>query len=121
MIEELIRDKHNNILLSKKSEDLEESTGIVTDSDGYVKAIGKQYQNTGYVYISIFKVMRETIPAFRKALLTERSAKTWYPLAITETCSEYKFINKVTRQRWHEIDFVEDYIETLKMFELGEP
>ena len=121
LIEELIRDKHNNILLSKKSEDLEESTGIVTDSDGYVKAIGKQYQNTGYVYISIFKVMRETIPAFRKALLTERSAKTWYPLAITETCSEYKFINKVTRQRWHEIDFVEDYIETLKMFELGEP
>lgn len=120
LLEDIIAYPQPNVLLSKVSDDLEESTGIVTAADGGVQAIGKQYQNTGFVYISIFKIGRETIPAFRSALLNERSVKTWYPLAITEICQDYRFINLVTGRRWHEIDFVEDYLETVDMFGLGE-
>lgn len=118
LLMEIIRDEHENVLMSKKSEDLEESTGIVVGEDGYVKAIGKQYCDTGYVYISIFKIGKNTIKPFREALLTEKSEKTWYPLAITEICDEYRFVNRETLQKWHEIDFVEDYLETLQMFQL---
>lgn len=120
LLEEIISNSNTNVLLSKRSNDLQESTGIVVGNDGFINAIGKQYQNTGFVYISIFKVGKDTIPAFRKALLSERSVKTWYPLAITEICGQYKFFNLVTEQKWHEIDFVEDYIETMQLFNLGE-
>ncbi len=120
LLEEIILNPNANVLLSKRSNDLQESTGIVVAKDGFVSAIGKQYQNTGFVYISIFKVGKDTIPAFRKALLSERSVKTWYPLAITEICGQYQFFNLVTKQKWHEIDFVEDYIETMQLFGLGE-
>ena len=113
---EIMQDKNENVLMSKESADLEESTGIVVGEDGYVKAIGKQYYGTGYVYISIFKVGKNTIKPFRKALLMEKSQKTWYPSAITEICDKYRFVNRVTQQKWHEIDFVEDYLETLKIF-----
>lgn len=120
LLEEIIDYPQKNVLLSKVSNDLEESTGIVTSKDGMVQAIGKKYQNTGFVYISIFKVGRETILSFRDALLSERSEKTWYPLAITEICKDYKFFNLTTKKRWHEIDFVEDYLETIELFQLGE-
>ena len=120
LILEIIDDEHDNVLLSKKSGDLEESTGIVTERSGKVTAIGKKYLNTGYVYISIFKIGKNTIPDFRKALLAEKSVKTWYPLAITEICGKYPFYNLATKQRWHEIDFVEDYLETLEMFGMKE-
>lgn len=119
LLREIIENQHENVLLSKKSEDLGESTGIVTDSDMRVKAIGKQYFNTGYVYISIFKVAKETIPSFREHLLTEKNGMTWYPAAITEICGAFPFYNLVTDERWHEIDFEEDYHETLAMFGLG--
>lgn len=120
IIMEIIEDVHENVLLSKRSGDLEESTGIVTEPSGRVTAIGKKYLNTGYVYISIFKIGKDTIRDFRKALLEEKSEKTWYPLAITEICGQYPFYNLTTKQRWHEIDFVEDYLETLEMFQLKE-
>lgn len=117
---EIINDVHENVLLSKKSADLEESTGIVTEISGRVRAIGKQYLNTGYVYISIFKVGKNVIPDFRAELLTEKSVNTWYTFAITEICKKHPFYNHMTEKRWHEIDFVEDYVETLKMFQLEE-
>lgn len=120
IILEILDDIHENTLLSKRSYDLEESTGIVTEQSGRVTAIGKQYLNTGYVYISIFKVGKNTIPDFRKSLLEEKMMKTWYPLAITEICKKHPFYNLITEYRWHEIDFVEDYMETLKMFQLKE-
>lgn len=118
LINEILNDKNENVLLSKVSDDLSESTGIVTDENGRVNAIGKQYLNTGYVYISIFKVSKQIISEFKERLLSERSEKTWYPLAITELCSKYSFYNHVTQEKWHEIDFPEDYYETLKMFGL---
>lgn len=120
IILEIMSDKHENVLLSKRSTDLEESTGIVTEQSGRVIAIGKKYLNTGYVYISIFKVGKKAIPDFKKALLAEKSERTWYPLAITEICEKHLFYNLVTEQKWHEIDFVEDYLETLDMFQLKE-
>lgn len=118
LILEIMDDIHENVLLSKRNEDLEESTGIVTEHSGRITAIGKQYLGTGYIYISIFKVGKDTIPDFREALLAEKSVKTWYPLAITEICEKHTFYNRVTEQRWHEIDFIEDYLETLEMFQL---
>lgn len=120
LILEIIADAHENVLLSKKGSDLEESTGIVTECSGKVTAIGKEYMNTGYVYISIFKIGKDTVQDFREALLAEKSVKTWYPLAITEICGKHPFFNLVTQQKWHEIDFVEDYLETLEMFHLKE-
>lgn len=121
LLNEIINETYKNVLLSKISHDLDESTGIVIGEDGFVKAIGKQYTNTGLVYVSIFKISKDTIPALRKALLNERSERTWYPLAITEICSKYKFVNKTTEQKWHEIDFEEDYLETLELFGLEVP
>lgn len=120
VILEIINDVHENVLLSKKSKDLEESTGIVTDKSGKVMAIGKEHLNTGYVYISIFKIGKNTISDFRKVLLTEKSENTWYTLAITKICKKHPFYNLATEKRWHEIDFAEDYVETLKMFQLEE-
>lgn len=119
LLRELIQDKNQNILMSKVSSDLDESTGICIGEDGFVEAIGKQYNNTGFVYLSIFKISKDVIPAFKDSLLREKNAKTWYTAAITEICKQYKFVNKITEQKWHEIDFIEDYIETLEMFNLG--
>ena len=51
LIDELLCNNNDNVLLSKVSNDLSESTGIVTDANSKVKAIGKQYKKTGYVYI----------------------------------------------------------------------
>ena len=104
--------------MSRKSKDLEESTGIVTSENRRVEAIGKEYVDTGYVYISIFKIAKQIIPEFRDRLLSRRSERTWYPNAITELCSDYMFYNHVTMAKWHEIDFVKDYLETLQMFGL---
>lgn len=116
LIDEIVQYPYDNVLLSKKSDDSVESTGIVMTGDGYVETIGKQYHHTGFVYISIFKIGKDTILPFREALLNEHSVKTWYTLAITEICGKYKFKNLVTQEKWHEIDFVEDYKETLEMF-----
>jgi choline kinase len=118
LISEILLDHNKNVLMSKASSDLEESTGIVTNKNGQVQAIGKQYINTGYVYLSVFKIDRHIIPEFRDALLSPKSEKTWYPLAITELCKKYEFYNHVTKAKWHEIDFVEDYEETVKLFGL---
>lgn len=117
LLEEIIQCKDKNVLLSIRTNDTDESTGIVVDDDGFVNAIGKQYRNSGFVYISIFKIGQDTIVPLRDALLSERSEKTWYPLAITEICEQYKFVNLITEQKWHEIDCVEDYWKTLQMFE----
>lgn len=118
LILEIMNDRNSNVLLSRKETDLEESTGIVTKASGVVSAIGKQYQNTGYVYLSIFKIGRDTIPDLRQELLAEKSAKTWYTAAITEICGKWTFYNRVTDQKWHEIDFLQDYLDTLEMFQL---
>ncbi len=118
ILDKIIECPQKNVLLSKRSKDLEESTGILVSENNRVIAIGKQYMNTGYVYISIFKISKEIIPVFCEALLSERSEKTWYPLAITELCSQYEFYNLVVTDKWHEIDFVEDYYETKKLFDL---
>lgn len=115
----VICDPRSNVLLSKVSGDLDESTGIVTRPDGRVTAIGKKYQDTGFVYISIFKISRDIIAPFRELLLDERSGKTWYTLAITDLCSRYEFYNLPVTGKWHEIDFREDYEETLDLFQLG--
>ena len=118
LIYEILADEHENVLMSRKSKDLEESTGIVTSENRRVEAIGKEYVDTGYVYISIFKIAKQIIPEFRDRLLSRRSERTWYPNAITELCSDYMFYNHVTMAKWHEIDFVKAYLETLQMFGL---
>lgn len=99
LILEILEDMHENVLLSKESAALEESTGIVVEESGRVKAIGKQYRDTEYVYLSIFKVGKEVVSELVKILLSERSEHTWYTYAITEICGENAFYNKVTRQK----------------------
>lgn len=118
LIEKIISCPHKNVLASKKNFDTTESTGIVTLENGKVSAIGKQYKNTGYVYISIFKISKAFIKPFKNALLDDNSITTWYPTAITNLCSEYDFYNLVVTDKWHEIDFSEDYYETLSMFHI---
>ncbi|WP_020589346.1 NTP transferase domain-containing protein [Desulfobacter curvatus] len=115
---QIINCPHKNVLLSKLSEDLHESTGIKISDNNVVTAIGKQYKNTGYVYISIFKIAKEIIVDFRKNLLEDRNSKTWYTSALTKLCNNHKFYNLVTNCKWHEIDFIEDYVETKQIFNL---
>ena len=50
--------------------------------------------------------------------MDEKSEKTWYTSAITELCSQYAFYNMPVTDKWHEIDFIEDYEETLTLFGL---
>lgn len=118
LLSELIEDKRENVLLSRRSRDLSESTGVIVDNDGRVRAIGKQYYNTGYIYLSIFKVGANTVNDLYMELLTEQSEKTWYPLAVTNICNKHPFYNKVTAHKWHEIDFVEDFLQTKELFQL---
>lgn len=120
VLEEILSDSHGNLVLSIRSDDLEESTGIVTCLDGKASAIGKQYHNTGYVYISIFKVCRGAVRPFEEMLLLPRVHKTWYTDALTELMKQFDFYNKTTDHRWHEIDFVEDYLETQTLFGISE-
>ncbi len=116
LIEELLADNNENVLLSKSLNDLSESTGIVVDSNLRVKAIGKQYKNSGYVYISIFKMSKQTSEALKDKLMQDSNEKTWYTSAITEICKDVVFVNHVTNAKWHEIDFEEDYYETIELF-----
>lgn len=120
ILEDILSDKRENILLSKRSQDEEESTGIVTNTDGIASAIGKQYKNTGYVYISIFKVGKKHTHSFVEKLLLPRESRTWYTTALTELMKETNFYNKTVNHRWHEVDFVEDYWEARELFELGD-
>lgn len=120
IIHEILSDTHKNVLLSKRSKDTQESTGIVTTPDGKVSAIGKKYADTGYVYLSIFKIDQRIIPILRSALLDENSVNTWYTAAITQLCANYDFYNHVTDAKWHEVDEKNDYLETIQMFGLGE-
>ena len=115
VLDQILRE---NVLLSRRSADLEESTGIVADENGRISAVGKQYPDTGYVYISIFKMSKETALALQKELLGEKSEKTWYTLAITALCSGTDFYNLPVTGKWHEIDYPEDYEETLSLFRL---
>lgn len=116
LLSDMLHDARSNLVLSRTSEDLEESTGIQVDVDGRVRGIGKNYQHTGYVYMSIFKVGREAVDDFKAALLSEKNIHTWYTPAITDICQKHPFYNFVTTKAWHEIDFVEDYLETKQMF-----
>lgn len=116
ILNELLLESHANVLMSKASKDEKESTGIVTDKNGKVSAIGKQYSGTGFVYISIFKIGREARSDFLVSLNTERSEKTWYTHALTEICRIHPFYNHVTELKWHEIDYETDYWETLELF-----
>ena len=118
LLQEILDDPEKNVLMSMKSADQDESTGIVTMADHRISAVGKQYKNTGFVYISIFKIDKRIISEFRELLLNEKSEKTWYPLAITMLADKYPFYNHVTKHRWHEIDFRQDYFETLELFGL---
>ena len=92
----------------------------MTNIDVIVNAIGKQYKDTGYVYISIFKLAKKYIPSFIEKLIFPRENRTWYTTALTELMSETNFYNKTTNYRWHEVDYVEDYWEALELFELGD-
>lgn len=116
LLADVLEDEHRNLVLSRISKDEDESTGILTNDDGRVEGIGKNYANTGYVYLSIFKVSRDVIPDFTKALLSEKNIHTWYTPAITDICHKYYFYNLVTEKKWHEIDFVEDYLATKALF-----
>lgn len=118
LLEKVLQNPYKNVLLSRCSQDLDESTGIVTAENQQIVAVGKQYANTGYVYISIFKIAGEIIPDFKHFLMDEKSEKTWYTSAITELCSQYAFYNMPVTDKWHEIDFIEDYEETLTLFGL---
>lgn len=116
LLVDVLNNPHKNLVLSRKSEDENESTGILVDANGMVKGIGKNYQNTGYVYMSIFKVSREAVLDFTEALMSKKNINTWYTPAITDICNRYCFYNLVTDKKWHEIDFVEDYMATKTMF-----
>lgn len=120
ILKAIIEDPRPNLVLSKLSADLQESTGIVLRDDGTVSAIGKQYLNSGYVYISIFKFAKEISNDFLDALLKQRSVKTWYTSALTDLMQEYPFYNLSVSGKWHEIDFPEDYIETMELFGVEE-
>lgn len=97
IIHEILSDTHENVLLSKRSKDTYESTGIVTAQDGKVSAVGKKYADTGYVYLSIFKIAKGVIPMLQRALLSTKSVYTWYTAAITQICADYNFYNHVRR------------------------
>lgn len=120
ILKAIIEDPRPNLVLSKLSADLQESTGIVLRDDGTVSAIGKQYLNSGYVYISIFKFAKEVLNNFLDSLLKDRAVKTWYTSALTDLMQEYPFYNLSVSGKWHEIDFPEDYIETIKLFGIEE-
>lgn len=113
---DVLKDEHKNLVLSRISKDENESTGVNTDVEGMVKGIGKNYYNTGYVYMSIFKVSRDVVPVLTEALMSEKNIHTWYTPAITDICERYSFYNLVTDKKWHEIDFIEDYIATKALF-----
>lgn len=118
MLRDIIDDPNPNVVLSRKADDTDESTGIVTDSENHVKAIGKDLRNSGFVYLSIFKFSEEVIKAFSRELLSEEGIHTWYTIPLTRICERHCFINLVTNARWHEIDYEEDYLETLKLFNM---
>lgn len=119
LLSDVLADRHDNLVLSRLSEDMEESTGIDTDENGWVRGIGKNYHHTGYVYMSIFKVCKEALLDFTAALMDEKNIHTWYTPAITDICKRHLFFNLVTDKKWHEIDFIEDYLKTKSMFGLG--
>jgi choline kinase len=116
IISDVIKDNYVNIIVSKKSDDLSESTGIEADLEGYVTGIGKNLKGSGYVYLSILKVGKNTIGDFSFELLADNSQKTWYTAPLTKILGKHKFINKVTLHKWHEIDYVDDYVEAKKYF-----
>lgn len=116
VITQIIEFPHRNVVLTKIQTDTDESTGIELREDGSISAIGKNIKNSGFVYISIFKVSKEAIIDFKNELLAERSVKTWYTAPLTAILNKHKFYNCVTDYQWHEIDCPEDYTETAKMF-----
>lgn len=118
LIHELLDSNYKNAVVSMKSNDLSESTGVLTNEKHEVEAIGKNYNNTGYVYLSIFKLSAEACNNFVSFLREEESMKTWYTYAMTKLSKVEKIFNIVTSEKWHEIDFIDDYYETLEMFNL---
>ncbi len=120
IIEEVLNSKEKNVIMTKEENDLSESTGIKLSSNGYVEEIGKHIKNSGFVYISIFKFSKVVINDFLTELLNEKYEHTWYTSPLTAILKKHRFKNLVTKYKWHEIDFVEDYEETKKMFNLGE-
>ena len=120
MLVQLIECSHKNAILTHKSSDLDESTGISVRDDGSISAIGKNIINSGYVYLSIFKVSKEAITDFRKELNAEHVKKTWYTAPLTAILNKHIFYNCITNYKWHEIDCPKDYYDTKKIFETGE-
>jgi choline kinase len=118
ILSEILNYKEKNVVLSKKSDDLNESTGILTDENGYVFDIGKHLKNTGYVYISIFKIGKQTIPDYKNALLNKEERKTWYTSPLSAILAKHAFFNLTTEYKWHEIDDIDDYIAAKKFFNL---
>lgn len=120
VILDITEDSRQNIILTKKNNDLEESTGIILNPEGYITEIGKHVKNSGYVYISIFKFSEDVIDDFKEKLLNKDKKNCWYTAPLTEIMNKHRFVNKTTAHKWHEIDFIEDYIDTKKMFCLEE-
>ncbi|MCL2283499.1 MAG: phosphocholine cytidylyltransferase family protein [Fibromonadales bacterium] len=118
MLSEILNCKEKNAVLSKKSNDLSESTGILTNENGYVLDIGKHLKNTGYVYISIFKVGKQTIPGYKAALLAKEKRGTWYTSPLSSILAKHAFFNLITEYKWHEVDDAEDYIAAKNFFNL---
>lgn len=116
IIKSIIDNPEPNVILTKMSEDLSESTGIALRDDGSIYKIGKHIKDSGYVYISIFKVGKSAVKDFRTALLSERSEKTWYTAPLTEILDKHRFVNSITDLKWHEVDYEEDYNETKVLF-----
>ena len=116
IIKNIIDNPEPNVILTRMSEDLSESTGISLREDGSICKIGKNIKDSGYVYISIFKVGKSAVKDFRTALLSERSEKTWYTAPLTEILDKHRFVNSVTDLKWHEVDYEEDYTETKALF-----
>lgn len=117
LIQQILDDSRKNVLLSQKSDDTTESTGILEDSSHKLLEIGKQVGQSGYVYLSIFKISKEMVSDFKEELLDETKQNRWYTDAMTRVAQKYEMFNlPVTGGKWHEVDFVEDYVEAKKMF-----
>ena len=116
ILSEILSCMKENVVLSKISNDLSESTGILTDKNGYVLDIGKHIINSGYVYLSILKVSKKTVPDFKNALLDSTKEKSWYTAPLSTILIKHPFFNLTSKCKWHEIDDISDYAAAQEFF-----
>ncbi len=116
VIEDIVRDRRSNVVLSKAITDTEESTGITVDEEQRVCEIGKHVKNSGYVYLSIFKIGAAAVPGFKAELLKEEYRESWYTIPLSTLLRQHPFYCKVVRGKWHEIDTVSDYAQAKQLF-----